>query len=136
MTEGAVGVSSRSSTDRYTNHRERLSGLFTPPTTGDYTFFVTGDDTADLYLSPTPSAAGMVRIATLGGHKFQAEPWTEAGQVSAPMRLVAGTPYFIQLVHSQGVGPGWVRVGVQVHNTTAAGGCPVSPPLLTAPSRP
>src|SRR5580765_5460811 len=45
------------------NYANRISGLFVPPTTGDYVFFVAGDDDSDLFLSTDDTPANKRLIA-------------------------------------------------------------------------
>src|SRR5580765_215177 len=45
------------------NYANRVSGLFVPPATGDYVFFVTGDDDCDLFLSTDDRPANKRMIA-------------------------------------------------------------------------
>ncbi len=125
IAEGSVGISGRYANNfAYQSHRERLSGLFTAPVTGLYTFLITGDDRSELYLSPNVSATGLARIALTANWNTPSTWYAEAGQVSAPVNLTQGSKYFFRIQHLQGSGPGYVRVGVRVHNTPAAGGWP------------
>src|SRR5258706_13005353 len=45
------------------NYANRFSGLFVPPTTGDYVFFIAGDDDSDLFLSTDDTPANKRLIA-------------------------------------------------------------------------
>ncbi|MFO1497737.1 MAG: hypothetical protein U1G07_04975 [Verrucomicrobiota bacterium] len=46
------------------NYVNRLSGLFVPPVTGDYVFFIAADDDADLFLSTDATPANKRLIAS------------------------------------------------------------------------
>ena len=62
------------------NYGTRMRALVVPPTSGNYTFWISGDDNCALYLSTTESPAQRVAIATVN-------TWT-AGSVlcSTPAR--------------------------------------------------
>ncbi|MEJ5237932.1 MAG: PA14 domain-containing protein, partial [Limisphaera sp.] len=49
------------------NYASRISGLFVPPVTGDYVFFIAADDDADLYLGTNASPASKRLIAQQEG---------------------------------------------------------------------
>jgi hypothetical protein len=52
--------------DVYTSSGARIAGYFYPPTTGDYTFFISSDDNGSLYLSTDDSPANKKLIAVEG----------------------------------------------------------------------
>ena len=105
-------------------YTSRLSTYFYPPTTGDYVFFVNSDDPGDLYVSTNSSASNAVMVAqetgwsnpwqwqAVGGNgsltsmkrsdQWQAPdgstPW------SAGIHLIAGQPYYVAIIHSDGGG--------------------------------
>src|SRR5206468_3315510 len=45
------------------NYANRFSGFFVPPATGNYVFYVTGDDDSDLFLSTDATPANKRLIA-------------------------------------------------------------------------
>ena len=49
VTEGAVGVSGRADLNDYFNVRERLTGFFVPPVSGNYRFTISGDDVSGVW---------------------------------------------------------------------------------------
>ncbi|GAB3588492.1 hypothetical protein GCM10027345_40490 [Hymenobacter daeguensis] len=107
-----------SSTTAY-NYGARLRGYVCPPQSGSYTFFVTGDDAAELWLSTDADPAHAVRIASCSGwissiHDF----YRYASQQSAAITLQAGTRYYIEARHKQGWGPGYVAVAWRKPNGT------------------
>ena len=101
--------------DQYGNsYAARLRGYICPPQTGTYTFWVAGDDQAELYLSPDADPNRKTRIASSSGWLSWARDFTRyAGQQSAPVQLVAGQRYYIEALHKQGWGPGFVAVAWQ-----------------------
>ena len=92
------------------NYGQRLWGWLKPPQTGDYTFWIAGDDEQQLWLSTDGSPTNVVRIANVAG-------WTPAmdwdntgggaggpGQKSAVIKLEAGKKYFIMALGKEGGG--------------------------------
>ena len=74
----------------------RLRGTITPPETGDYRFYIAGDDNAELFLSTDSSRFNKKRIAWT--HQWtSARQWDKyEGQKSAVVTLVAGQKYYIE----------------------------------------
>ena len=104
------------------NFVTRLSGWFTPATTGQYVLFVAGDDDSDLFLSTDATAANKKLIAQEAGWSgsrnwtgiggapstpedkrsdtFALSEWTPANQIT----LTAGTKYWIEAYAHEGGG--------------------------------
>lgn len=94
---------------------ERISGLFTPPTTGSYIFFVNSDDDSDLYLSTDATPANKVLIASETGWSDPLK-WNSSGGGSdvtqkrsdfyfpSGISLTAGRQYYIEGDKHQGGG--------------------------------
>ena len=81
-----------------------IRGYVIPPTTGSYTFWVAGDDRADMRLSSNASPANAAVIATLTG-AVGSNDWTgQPNQQSAPVTLTAGQPYYLEIRHKEGTG--------------------------------
>ena len=97
-------------TDVANNYSRRLLGYLRPQTTGDYTFWIAGDDDCRLYLSTDGYEANKVQIAAINGWtNFQA--WDEMGsQESASIPLVAGKVYWIEAQQREGGGGDHVSV--------------------------
>jgi hypothetical protein len=93
------------------NYGARLRGYVCPPQSGAYTFYVAGDDAAELWLSTDADPANAVRIATC--NSWLASPhdfYRYASQQSASINLTAGTRYYIEARHKQAWGAGFVAV--------------------------
>lgn len=105
----------------------RLSGYFIPPASGDYVFFISADDDADLFLSTDSSPANIQWIAQQEGWAGNRQWQTHGGGGSgvaafqrrsdnfspdggltypwlAGIPLVAGQKYFIMATHREGGG--------------------------------
>jgi len=92
------------------NYGQRLWGWLKPEQTGDYTFWIAGDDEQQLWLSTDGSPTNAKMIANVAG-------WTPAmdfdntgggaggaSQKSAPIKLEAGKKYFIMAIGKEGGG--------------------------------
>lgn len=88
-----------------------VRGYITPATTGEYTFYIVADDGGELYLSDGEDPSHMRRIAACPTwtdfHKIDTYP----EQKSQPIKLAAGTRYYIESIHKQEGGPGHLCVG-------------------------
>ncbi|MCW1921047.1 putative Ig domain-containing protein [Luteolibacter arcticus] len=95
------------------NYSRRLTGYLKPATTGDYTFWIAGDDDCRLYLSSNGSHSNKTEIASVDGWtNFQA--WdSQAVQKSAVIPLVAGKVYWLEAHHKEGGGGDHVSVAWQ-----------------------
>ncbi len=93
----------------------RGRAFLTPPETGDYTFWTASDDDSELWLSTDADPANAVMIASVEGW-CNYQNWTGSGQSpgpnrqSAPIPLVAGETYYIELLFSDGTGGGHASV--------------------------
>ena len=109
------------------NYASRVSGLFVPPVTGNYVFWIAADDDADLYLGTNASPVSKRLIAqqegwsgrnnwmTHGGGggplattQKRSDLWTPDNGMTQPyslgIPLVAGQKYWIEAVHREGSG--------------------------------
>jgi regulation of enolase protein 1 (concanavalin A-like superfamily) len=100
-----------SAVDWADNYGQRLYGWLNPPQSGDYTFWIAGDDEQQLWLSTDANPANVVRIANVPG-------WTPArdfdntgggagnatAQKSAAIKLQTGQKYFIMALGKEGGG--------------------------------
>lgn len=86
------------------NYSRRLTGLLVPPATGDYTFWIAGDDDCRLYLGTDGGSASKLGIAAVDGYtSYQA--WDSQGsQKSALIPLQAGKVYWLEAQQREGGG--------------------------------
>jgi hypothetical protein len=78
----------------------RLVGYLRAPATGEYTFWISGDDNAEFWIGESTEdvASTQACAATIGSHlEFTASP----RQKSAPVKLVEGNHYPIAVMHQQ-----------------------------------
>ncbi|MFD3000902.1 PA14 domain-containing protein [Pontibacter toksunensis] len=93
-----------SPTGQGSSYGARVSGYICPPSTGYYTFFIAGDDNAELWLSTTDSPSNKQKIASVTGWTYSRQWNKYASQKSAPTHLEAGKKYYIEALHKQGWG--------------------------------
>jgi parallel beta-helix repeat protein len=96
------------------NTSDRIRGYITAPATGKYTFWISGDDAAQLWLSTNSDPANAVQVASfLSWTNFR--QWDKfSSQQSAQISLTAGFKYYIEVLHKQGGGAGSVSVQWQL----------------------
>jgi len=94
----------------------RARAYLTPVETGDYTFWIASDDDSELWLSTDADAANAAKICSVEGW-CNYQNWTGSGESpganrqSAPVSLVAGEKYYIEMLFSDGTGGGHGSVG-------------------------
>jgi len=92
----------------------RMRGYIHPPTCGDYTFWIAGDDNSELWLSTDEDPANAVLIASVPGWTGWRE-WTKyASQQSLPITLTAGQKYYVEVLHKEGGGGDSISVRWQL----------------------
>jgi uncharacterized protein YjiK len=106
------------------NYGARLRGYICAPQTGNYTFYIAGDDQAGLWLSTDENPVNKVLIA-YNEAPVDFRAWTTfATQKSAPIALIKGVRYYIETLHKQSVGPNHLSVGWVLPDGTAEGPIP------------
>ncbi len=95
------------------NYGTRIRGYLHPTSTGNYTFWVAGDDNADLYLSSDDNPSNMTRVAYVNGWTNSKEWNKYTTQQSASVSLTAGQRYYIEVLHKEGSGGDNVAVAWQ-----------------------
>ncbi len=109
------------SSGTHTNYGGRLSGFVVPQSSGKYEFFLRSEDASQLWLSPDDQPANRVRIAE---ETACCAPFQEPGdpRTSAPITLVAGRRYALEVLWVAGAGPGYAQVAWrQADDPTPAG---------------
>lgn len=89
-------------TNQGDNYGERLRGYICPPVSGNYTFWVAGDNKAEVWLAKSEDSTGKQRICFVTTYTGIRQYNKEASQQSAPIALVAGQKYYIEVVHKEG----------------------------------
>ncbi len=92
------------------NMGARIRGFICPPFSGNYTFYLAGDDGVELWLSTDEKPGNKIKIAGYSGwtgfHEWNKYP----GQVSPQINLQAGVKYYIEVLHKNGGGGDHVSV--------------------------
>lgn len=100
------------------NYGTRVRGYVHAPQSGNYIFWIAGDDYSELWLSADDNPANKILIASVNGWTSSRE-WTKyASQQSTPITLQAGQRYYIEVLHKEGVGGDNVAVGWQLPGGT------------------
>ena len=114
----------------------RVTGFIVPPVTGSYSFAVSGDEVAELYLSADVTPANKTLIASVSAATgFRA--WaTQPSQQSAAIPLVQGRRYYVELLQKENTGAdhwsvGWMKPS-DVAFSVVPGSALVQPGLTTA----
>lgn len=96
------------------NYGARVRGYICPPASGNYTFWISGDDHTELWLSTDENPANKKRIAYVNGWTRVGE-WTKySSQQSLPVSLAANQRYYVEALHKEGSGGDHVAVGWQL----------------------
>jgi uncharacterized delta-60 repeat protein len=110
----------------------RMRGYVYPPLTGDYTFWVAGDDTCELWLSATGLEDDKALIANVPSATAPRAWETWPQQRSAPIHLLAGNAYYIEALQKEAGGGDSLAVGWWMPDGTLERPIPgirLSPPL-------
>lgn len=122
------------------NYGTRIRGFLKPTQTGDYQFWISGDDNCQLWLSHNADPLQKGLIATVPGHTATRE-WTKYPQQhSIAITLQAGESYYIEALHKEGgggdsVAVAWTGPGIGETPTVIAGSF-LSPAATANPSVP
>jgi hypothetical protein len=91
---------------RGTYYLARFRGYLTPPTTGQYMFWIAADDAGEFYLSTNASPERIEKLATNPvGNASRPHEWDHVSlQRSGPVTLQAGQKYYVEALHIQTYG--------------------------------
>lgn len=93
------------------NYGARIVGFICPPLSGSYTFWIAGDDNAELWLSNTEKPADKKLIAFHTGWTASRQ-WNKfTTQKSIAVNLVAGQKYYVEALVKEGGGSDNLAVG-------------------------
>jgi chitodextrinase len=99
------------------NYGARIRGYITPTTTGSYTFYISGDDESQLFLSTNNSPSNKSMIANVYEYTGVREWNKHTTQQAAAVTLTAGQAYYFEVLHKEGAGGdnlavGWTGPGI------------------------
>jgi hypothetical protein len=86
------------------NYGIRASGYVYPPANGDYTFWISGDDECQLWLSTDDDPANIEQVSHVTGWTNSREWAKEDTQKSKSITLQAGQKYYIEALLKEGGG--------------------------------
>ncbi len=92
------------------NYSRRLTSFLKTQTSGDYTFWIAGDDDCRLYLSTDANEANKVLIARVDGHTDFQKWDSNSSQKSVTIPLLAGKFYWFEAQQREGWGGDHVSV--------------------------
>ncbi|MGB3617703.1 MAG: Ig-like domain-containing protein [Catalinimonas sp.] len=93
------------------NYGQRIRGYIHPDTTGEYVFWIAGDDQCELWLSTDADPGNKVRIASVEDWTRQYEWRKSPTQRSASISLQEGSKYYVEILNKEGAGGDRVAVG-------------------------
>ncbi len=108
------------------NYGASVRGFICAPVTGNYTFYIAGDDQAGLWLSTDEDSAHKVLIAYNISNVNPRAWYTYASQKSAPIRLIKGARYYIETLHKEATGADHLAVAWQIPGGAFEGPIPGS----------
>ena len=94
------------------NYGEKLRGYLHPPVTGDYEFWLAGDDAVQFWLSSDADpihATPSLTLTTASGYR-NFDQYVNAVQRSAKVPLTGGQRYYFEVIHKEGSGGDHVAV--------------------------
>lgn len=96
------------------NYGQRIRGYITAPENGMYTFWISGDDDTELYISTSEDPANKKKIASVTGWTNPREWNKYKSQKSGKVKLQAGKRYYIEALHKEQTQGDHVAVGWQL----------------------
>lgn len=93
------------------SYGERIRGYIHPPVSGQYVFWISGDDHCELLISSSDDPAKKVRSAYVYGWTGYRQWNKYSTQKSAPVTMVAGQRYYVEVIHKEAGGGDHVSVG-------------------------
>jgi hypothetical protein len=121
MTSYCGGLDSRTvfPDDTHEQYGVKASGWISPTVTGDYNFYIRSDDNSQLYVSTDSTEANLQMVAEeLNCCNPFMEPGSGTQTTAAPLHLVAGQKYAIQVLFKEGTGGDFFQVAWQEAGST------------------
>ena len=106
------------------NYSRRLTGWIIPPVTGDYTFWISSDDSGRFYLGTNETEASRVLLGTVNGYTGYQSFDSSGSQQSVAVPLVAGQAYWFEAQQVEGGGGdhlsiAWQGAGIATRSIVA-----------------
>jgi hypothetical protein len=100
------------------NYGTRVRALITPPSTGNYNFWIASDDYSELWLSTDDNPTNKQIIARMNGASGSRVYVLQTNQASLPISLNGGQRYYIEVLHKEGTGGDYLQVRWQLPGGT------------------
>jgi hypothetical protein len=100
------------------SYGSRISGVFVGPTSGEYSFWVSGDDNVELWLSSDATQNHKALIANVPDWTSPQDWDRFSEQQSVAISLEAGEAYYIEALHKEGGSGDHVAVAWQLPGST------------------
>ncbi|WP_250658210.1 PA14 domain-containing protein [Alkalimarinus coralli] len=94
----------KGATNKATNYGSRIRGYLYPETSGAYTFYITSNDSSELWISTGESPNNKRLVAYMDGYAAVGDIQKYATQKSAPINLESSKVYYIEALQKQGSG--------------------------------
>ncbi len=91
-------------TNKATNYGSRIRGYLYPETSGTYTFYISSNDSSELWISTGESTEKKHLIAYMDGWATVGDTGKYPTQKSASINLQSGQTYYIEALQKQGSG--------------------------------
>jgi hypothetical protein len=102
------------------NYGSRTRGVFIPPVSGDWIFYLRGIDRCQLYLNPNGLDAAGKQLLCGEAHADNDGNWGRI--LSGPVNLRAGQGYYIEALHKSDTGTDFVKVAARLAGTGVPAG--------------
>lgn len=97
------------------DYGSRIRGYVCAPASGNYTFWISGDDNSELWIADSDAPSTKQRIAYVSG-STSVNQWDKYRTQQGRVNLVQGQRYYIEVLHKEGNGADHVEVGWQIPN--------------------
>ena len=111
---GTGTISQLEYSNRGQQYGARLRGFLVPPQSGNYLFWISSDDSSELWLSRSENPNDKVKVAFVAGYVPRGKWDGQPSQKSQPITLKARRPYYFEALHKQGGGEDYLSVGWQL----------------------
>ncbi len=108
------------SSDGLERYGRRVRGYLTAPVSGDYTFWVAGDDRIEWWLSVDDTPFRTRRLGFMGAAIGFRQFAPEGVRVSSPVTLQAGQRYYFEVLHKNDTGAGHFSIAWQIPGSPRA----------------
>ncbi len=93
------------------NYGARIRGWLTPQVSGNYRFWIASDGPSEFWMATDGDAVNRVKRCRVTGGTAPLDWSAEPNQKSYLLKLTAGQPYYIEILHAETTGADHVAVG-------------------------